>query len=257
MNQKHKNFCFCTLALRPKYRLLTQQLASDLEKYSPGTSLLAFTDEPNDFSNNLNVLAFKHNQQGILHCYNDKSLIMEIALSKFNTAIYIDADTRILSPLPDDLNWNPGITVGHCENLIDHVTKYTPERLEHIQKVASNLHIPLESTSYLGESLFIVTRDGGNEIEYFKYWTMIGRYLELNGIHSGEGNAMGLAAKKVGWTISKDGWQEIRSATQHLDASHINKQQTSWDKWKRRLGYHYRLNKARLIALQDFDFYYR
>ena len=45
MSYEHKDFCFCTLALRDKYRLLAQQLASDLEKYAPGTKLLVLTDE--------------------------------------------------------------------------------------------------------------------------------------------------------------------------------------------------------------------
>jgi hypothetical protein len=256
MNYQQQNYCFCTLALRKKYRLLTQQLANDLAKYAPAKSFVVLTDEPTDFKNYANVLAFKHKQRGILHCYHDKSLVMELALSRFDAAIYIDADTTVLSPLPDTLTWQPGITAGHCENLVAHVTRYTPDRLKHIQKVASHLNINLEDSPYIGESLFIIARDEGREIEYLKYWAKIGRYLELRGIHAGSGNAMGLAAAKVGWNVAKDGWFEVRNITKHLDASYTNKQ-TNWDLWKRKLGYHYRLNKARLLALTDFNFFYR
>ncbi|KZL49307.1 hypothetical protein A2T98_13510 [Nodularia spumigena CENA596] len=256
MSYEHKDFCFCTLALRNKYRLLAQQLASDLEKYAPGTKLLVLTDEPRCFQDNANVLAFQHRQHGILHCYHDKSILMETALSKFSTAIHIDADTRILATLPDNLHWKPGITAGHYENLVEHVTKYNPERLQPLQKVASHLNIDLQTVTYIGESLFIITRDNGREVDYLKYWAMIGRYLELRGIHAGAGNAMGIAATKVGWTISQDNWQEIKDVIHHTDASYSNKQKSSWEKLQRRIGYHYRLNLARIMALKNAKFYY-
>ncbi|AUT03231.1 hypothetical protein CLI64_24020 [Nostoc sp. CENA543] len=256
MTYEQQDYCFCTLALRKKYRQLTQQLAGELAKYAPGKMFVVLTDQPADFQDYANVLAFKHNQRGILHCYHDKSLVMELALAKFTAAIYIDADTTILSPLPENLHWKPGITAGHCENLVAHVTRYTPERLPHIRKVAAHLNITLEDAPYIGESLFMIARDEGREIEYLKYWAKIGRYLELRGIHAGSGNAMGLAAAKVGWDVSREGWSEVRNITKHLDASYTNKQSV-WDLWKRKLGYHYRLNKARLTALTDFQFFYR
>ncbi|MEA5513549.1 hypothetical protein [Nodularia sp. UHCC 0506] len=256
MNHAQRDFCFCTLALRHKYRLLAQQMATDLEKYSPGATLLVLTDEPSCFQENSNVLAFKHRQQGILHCYHDKSILMEIALSQFPVAIHIDADTRILAPIPNNLQWKPGITVGHFENLVEHVKQYTPERLQPLQKVASHFNIDLATVTYVGESLFVIARDNGKEIDYLKSWAMIGRYLELRGIHAGAGNAMGIAATKVGWKIFQDGWQELKVVMHHTDASYGNKQMTLWEKWERRLGYHYRLNLARVMALKNAKFYY-
>ena len=257
INTQSQKFCFCTLALRKKYRLLTQSLAKDLEKYAPGKKLLIYTDSPQDFANYPNVLAFPYNQKGILHCYHDKRFIMAEALSKFDAVIYIDADTKIIAKIPDEINFQPGITVGHTENLVEHVNKYTPERIEILDKVASKLNISLPTVTYMGESLFIIAKDEGKEIDFFHYWGIVSNYLELKGIHAGAGNAMGLAATKVGWTIKQDGWQNIRQVTQHLDAASNSTQQTTWDKWQRRLGYHYRLNKARIMALKDFAFYYQ
>jgi hypothetical protein len=257
MNQAQKDYCFCTLALGQKYRVLTKQLAEDLEAKSPGTFLVVYTDEPNDFNKNNNILAFKHQQQGILHCYNDKRLVISESLSRFKTAICIDADTRILNVIPDHIEWTPGITVGHRENLIAHVSKYTPERLAAISNVGSKLNLNLEEVEYVGESLFIITRDQGREMEFLQIWGVIGRYLELKGIHSGEGNSMGLAAAKVGWKINTDGWETIKQSTKHLDASHMSNQMNRWDKFQKRLAYHYRLNQAKLMALQNFNFYYR
>lgn len=76
---------------------------------------------------------------------------------------------------------------------------------------------------------------------------------------------MGLAAAKVGWKInSNEGLNIVQQLTQHLDASYQENshlfaptKRTAWDNIKRRLDYHYRLNRARLEALKDFDFYFR
>ncbi|MBD2778464.1 hypothetical protein [Iningainema tapete] len=255
MNLTQKDFCFCTLALGKKYRLLAQQLAQDLANNVTDTFLVIYTDDTQDFSSYTNVLAYQHKQQGILNCYNDKRLVLAKALEKFNAAVFVDADTRILNNIPFAVQWKPGITAGHCENLIEHVTKYNPERLKPLKKVALKLNLPLDNTNYVGECLFVIARDEGRELEFFKQWGRIGRYLELRGIHGGEGNTIGLAAAKVGWNVNRDGWQAIRKITKHIGVSHQYNQETVWDKLKLRIGYHYRLNLARLMALKDFTFF--
>ncbi|NES87152.1 MAG: hypothetical protein F6K10_40810 [Moorea sp. SIO2B7] len=256
MNKQEKDFCFCTLALGSSYRKMAKELASDLEKYSPGTFIYIYTDQPEEFREQKNILAFKHYQKGIQRCSNDRRLVIEKVLSKFPIAIHIDADTKLLGNIPDNLEYSPGIT-GCYENLIKHVSKYRPQSMGIIKNVASKLNIPLENANWIGESLYIVARDGGREKEFLKMWGLIASYLELKGMHGGDGNVMGLAAAKVGWKIERsDSWETVNKLREHLDASHQIKR-TSWDNLKRRLGYHYRLNKARFTALKDFDFYYR
>ncbi|HEY9651561.1 MAG TPA: hypothetical protein V6C95_12910 [Coleofasciculaceae cyanobacterium] len=256
MGQTQKDFGFCTLALRPKYRLLAKQLAQDLETYSPGTVLVIGTDEPQDFEACSNVWAFQLHQRGIFHCYHDKRFVIQEALLKCRSAIMIDADTRIAQEVPSHIQWSPGIT-GRNQNIREHITKYTPERLEIIEKVANKLSVQLDDARWIGESLFVVSQDNGKEIEFINIWGKIGDYLELKGIHAGSGNAIGLAAAKVGWTIHEDQWQTLRNVTQHLDASYEKKAKPFVESWQRRLGYHYRLNLARLKALKEFNFYYR
>ena len=98
---------------------------------------------------------------------------------------------------------------------------------------------------------------GEKEKEFFHLWEKISRYVELNGMHGGDGNVMGLAAAKVGWTVNNsETWQGIQEITKHLDASH-QRRASFWGDLQRRLAYHYRLNRTRLVALKDFDFYYR
>lgn len=258
MKPSEKDFCFCTLALGSKYHTLAKQLAKDLEKYSLGTKLVILTEKPEEFREEKNTLAFPHQQQGILHCYHDKRLAVEKALSFFRVAISIDADTKITDRIPDNLEFEPGI-FGRNENLIPHVNKNRPANLEIINNVANKLNIDCQKAKWIGESLYIVVRDEGREKEFIKHWGIIGNYLELKGMHSGSGNVMGLAAAKVGWNITKsESWEKLNKIRQHLDASDdIKKPKSFGENLKRRLGYHYRLNKARLAALTDFNFYYR
>ena len=259
MTQKQKNFCFCTLALGQRYRDITKELVKDLETNAPGISLVIYTEKPNDFSSHKNVIAFKHHQQGILHCYNDKRVLCQKAISLFPVAICIDADTRVLESLPEDIEWKPGITGWH-KNLVEHVSKYRASSLPILQKLADKLNIydeSFNSSGWIGEALFIIVRDNGKEIEFLETWGKISKYAELKGMHAGEGSLMGLAATKVGWVINSEAWQKISRVTQHWDASHSKPKATYWDRLQKRIGYHYRLNKSRIMALRDFVFYYK
>ncbi|NET45308.1 hypothetical protein [Okeania sp. SIO2B3] len=259
MTAEQKDFCFCTLALGQRYRDISKELAKDLETNAPGISLVIYTEKPDDFSSYKNVMAFKHYQQGILHCYNDKRFLCQKAISLFPVAIYIDADTRILESLPEDIEWKPGIT-GRHKKLVEHVSKYRASSLPILKKLADKLNISDDSfnnSSWIGESLFIIVRDNGKEIEFLETWGKVSRYAELKGMHAGEGSLMGLAAAKVGWVINSEAWEKLTGITQHWDASRSKPKANSWDNLQKRMGYHYRLNKTRIMALRDFEFYYR
>jgi len=259
MTQEQEKFCFCTLALGQRYRDISKELAKDLETNAPGTSLVIYTEKPDDFSRYKNVMAFKHHQQGVLHCYNDKRFLCQKAISLFPVAIYIDADTRILESLPQDIEWKAGMT-GRHKNLVEHVSKYRASSLPILKKLADKLNISDDSFNncrWIGESLFIIVRDSGKEIDFLETWGKVSRYAELKGMHAGEGSLMGLAAAKVEWVIDSEVWEKISGVTQHWDASRSKPKQTYWDKLQKRMGYHYRLNKTRMMALRDFEFYYR
>ncbi len=255
MEQQKENFCFCTLALGTKYRELAKNIAIDLEKYAPGIYFVVGTDHPQDFQQQKNIISVKLYQQGILHCYNDKRIILEKSLLQFTSAIYIDADTKIVGYIPTKINFPPGI-VGCYRNILTHVSKYRPQDLDKLRTVANKLNITFESANWIGEALFIVTKDDGKEQEFFATWKKIALYLQLRGMHAGEGNTMGLAAAKVGWQVSKNEWAKLKDLVQHLEASRNSRKSTLWQQLTKKIGYHYRLNKNRLLALKDFNFYY-
>ena len=252
----NKNFCFCTLAMGERYRAMAGQLARDLEGNFPGGAFIVLTDEPRYFKGHSNVVAFKHRQRGVFSCYNDKRFVMAKALSLYRTAICFDCDMRITKTLPEAVNFLPGIS-GCGEALTTHVRRNRPERLERITALARKLDIPLEGTNWIGESLWSVTRDEGRECDFLKCWDVAARYAELHGIHDGEGVLVGMATRKAGWTLDHAIWASFNACVTHLDASERRGKSTFWQSLKKRLGYHYRLNKARLLALRDFDFYYR
>lgn len=254
---KEKDFCFCTLALGKKYRDLAKNLAISLQQYSSGTYFIVGTDKVQDFAEHSNTIAFKLYQEGILHCYNDKRLVIKRGLSQFEKAIYIDADTMIAQLIPQIVNC-PTAIVGCHEPMLPHINRYRSQDVGLIEQVAKKLSLDIEGVKWVGEALFIIKKDGGKEQEFLNAWEKIARYLELQGFYSGEGNIMGLAAATVGWEIERsDSWKTIKHSVTHIDASTQNTSKTKWDHLKRRSGYHYRLNKNRLIALRDYNFYYR
>lgn len=252
------DFCFCTLALRSPYRQLARQLAFDLERYAPGVKLIVGTDRPQAFADCTNVVAFWLKSQGILHCFHDKRFVLERAHTYCNTAIMVDADTRLQQQLCLQPVTVPGIAAVHCENLIEHVQRYTPERLPHLQRLADKLDVDLASVQFVGEALFALMGHPQQTTIFLQQWDVIARYLELHGVHAGEGNAIGLAAAKAGLTLTQPTWlMRINRDRQHLDASQRTTTSNAAAQWLRRLRYHKRLNQSRLRAMQDFAFYYR
>jgi hypothetical protein len=242
------DYCFCTLALRSSYRTIAKNLAEDLKKYAPKVTLIIFSDEPDDFKDYQNILAFKYNQKGIPHCWNDRRFVVEKALSMYRTAIHIDADTRILANVPEQIEWQPGIT-AMTDDLLPNAQNwmYAPD-VKLMQNVANQFKIPLEKAKLIHESLYIITKDEGRELEFLKQWDILAKTLELKGYTSSDGFIMGMAAQKVGWSINNYGWENLKSLTNHFFAND-RKQKSFWKRLKEKINYSYRLNRDRLTHI--------
>lgn len=246
------DYCFCTLALGSPYRLIAKNLAEDFKKFAPKVNLIIFSDQPDDFKNFENVKAFKYHRKGIPHCWNDRRFVVEKALSMYRTAIHIDADTRILANIPEQIEWLPGIT-AMTNDLLQHADEwmYAPD-VELMKNVAKELKIPLEEAKLIHESLYIITRDDGREFEFLKQWDIIAKTLELKGYKSSDGYLMGMAAQKVGWSINKYGWDAVKSRTNHFFADD-RKPKSFLNRLKRKIIYSYRLNRARLTQIFQLE----
>jgi hypothetical protein len=294
MDKQIQEFCFCTLALGERYRSHTFLLAQDIEKYSPGTSLVILTDKPQEFSKYSNVLAFKHQQKSI-GCYHDKRFVIAKALSMFNTCIFLDADIRIVDNIKPDMKWLPGITARSCTSVIKHNEAYIHSvidlhkasryrDLKILEQIAQKLDINLEDINiqFVMEMLFIVTRQDGRELDFLKYWETIALYCELNGFYGAEGYAIGLAAAKAGMPVRWDAMDGIDYFKDWIEKQKIKKGQAKADekltyfqqheaieyrkrhflkkvvsKLNKKIGYYYRYFSLRIATISDFNFYYR
>src|SRR5262245_21490568 len=114
--------CFCTLAIHAPYRQRARLLCADA-----GTvPWVVLTDEPDDFAD-LPVRAIRHAPTGpmavdyLAHlpptgegrgaaAYHDKRFALLAALQDFDTAIYVDADSRVTA-LPPLGVFPPGLAV--------------------------------------------------------------------------------------------------------------------------------------------------
>jgi len=293
MTQAEPEFCFCSLALGQKYRSLALLLAKDIEKYSPHTSFIVLTDHPSDFNQQSNVRAFKHRQQGVL-CYHDKRFVIAKALSMFNSCIFIDADMRILAPVPQDMEWVriPGLTARVCEFMPERYAKVF-DRTANVKlcrefKVTEkatekfNLELENDQVKFVYEFLFAITKDSGKEIDFLNYWDVLARYFELNGIYDAEGNAIGLAAAKAGLRVRWSAMDGVSFFKDKTELVRIQKGQSKMEEMSKyfeqqkmlehpnrsiferivvKLGkiikHLYNLVRLRIASLNNFDFYYR
>ncbi|WP_199306786.1 hypothetical protein [Anabaena sphaerica] len=277
--QNPSKFCFSTLALGKNYRALALELAKDLAQFAPNIPFVILTDNPQDFQEMSNVLAFPHQQQSI-GCYHDKLFVIEKGLSLFNSCIFMDADMRILAPITDALNWQPGITAKIAwHNIVKH--NKNPREIEIFQKVAQKFNLQLEDITFVHECLFVVTRDEGREIDFIETWKRMAAYCELNKYYRGEGHSIGLAAAKSGLKIRTDSmeyisffkdkleWQKIKNGEtdiqeksvyiqrqKELEYPQISLFERVIKKLFKIIMYLYRSIKLKIYSLTDIRFFY-
>lgn len=239
MKTPNKDLCFCTFAGGTVYRNLVKNLIGDLTKYAPGTPFILLTDKPSDFSDveNDDILIFGHKRQGVL-CYHERRFAIAHALSKFNSCMYLDADVRICAPVPQNLSWLPGITARSCTSLIKHfrgrLDKTDPPRLSLVKEfnfykdMAKKIGLDLEKDpiTFVNEFLFVVTRDGGKEVEFLEQWQKLALYAELHQHHKHPAYAIGLAAAKIGFPIRHDTMEGLDFFDDRIEQVRIAKGQS-------------------------------
>lgn len=219
---------FCTLAIHEPYRRRARMLCEDLQL----VPWFVLTDEPGDFAD-LKVAAIAHRPTGPMAvdyryrlpamgtgtaAYHDKRFALQAALEAFDTAVYVDADSRISGPisLPE---FPPGITV--CSetrwNIEQHFAAYGAWRRPVFAELAIHLfgdEAILNTAKWCPENLIAITKDGQESL-FFKAWTEAAEFLQCRGVYSGEGGAIGLAAAYASWKVNFDAAQSLASAIQH------------------------------------------
>lgn len=208
--------CFCTLAIHGPYRQRARLLCADLAPLP----LVVLTDEPADFVD-LPVHAIRHESTGPMAAdylerlaptgnsrgtaaYHDKRFAVQAALNDFDTAIFLDADSRIIG-VPPVAHFRPGLAVIPVvqRSIAAHLETCGSWRLPAFEELARDLVGTTEvllAARWCHETCFAVTKDG-SENRFFSAWGRAAAVLQKLEVFSGEGGAMGLAAACAGWTV--------------------------------------------------------
>jgi len=227
---RNASVCFCTLAIHGPYRERARLLVGDV----PEGPWVVLTDEPEEFEG-LPVRAIKHQPTGPMAidfgtrspatgiergepAYHDKRFALQAALEEFETAIFVDADTRVRA-LPKAPVFKAGIAVTKVVNasIAEHLSRYGSHRRPAFEKLAVQLTGDVEminSARWCSEALFAITKDG-NEGKFFETWERCAELLQSEGLFTGEGGVIGLAAVCAGWTVDYETLGKLARKMQH------------------------------------------
>ena len=92
---------------------MAKKLAEDLDAYARGIDFVIVTDRQEDFQTYANVKTYPYKQKSRVIVF-DKLIALEKALELFDSAIFIDADSRIYDTLRQPLEFQPGLTALSC-----------------------------------------------------------------------------------------------------------------------------------------------
>jgi hypothetical protein len=136
--------------------------------------------------------------------YHDKRFAIAEALKEFDTAIYVDADSRIRS-LPSLRPFSPGLAVLPVveKSVAEHLETCGSWRLPFFSELARHLTGDtkiLSQARWCHEALIAVTtnEDGSR---FFNAWATAANFLQTRDVYSGEGGVIGLAAAIAGWSV--------------------------------------------------------
>jgi hypothetical protein len=211
-----QNWCFCTLALGKPYWNLTKQLAGDLSRFAPGVKLLVLTENTETFKDIPNVQAVRHRKRSMLG-YNDKLCVIRKALEQYRTAVFVDADSRVLGPI--DIRpemFQPGLqgfliyTWAWIQNDTHNV--YHAYNVRMMTLLREKFEFPDgRDILFVCEGLFSVTTGGETDVESFLgKWNQLAEFCERKGCFRHEGFSIGLAAKLTNFPIGQDDFSWLK-----------------------------------------------
>jgi hypothetical protein len=230
--------CFCTLAIHEPYRERARTLIRD----APHVPWFILTDAPAEFaecaevpSSPLGFRAVHHEPTGPMAvdylerlpltgnnrgaaAYHDKRFALMGALELHDTAIFLDADSRI-SQLPSMDRFPPGICVLPVvvKSVRAHLATAGSWRLPAFVALAEHLTGGtdlLDSARWCHESCVAITKDG-RETAFFEVWGRAAAFLQERAVFSGEGGVIGFAAQMAGWSIDDTSLLAVGAAVHH------------------------------------------
>ena len=140
------------------------------------------------------------------------------ALQDYDTAIYVDADSRI-SRLPKLKGFHRGLAVLPLlrYSIDEHLNLCGSWRRGVFEDLAQQLTGDVEvlkKARWCAEPLLAVTKDG-RESAFFEAWGIGADFFQSRRVYSGEGGVIGLAAAYAGWTIDYHSLTKLGQCIQH------------------------------------------
>ena len=222
--------CFCTLAIHAPYRRRARLLCGDALQ----VPWIVLTDEPEDFAD-LPVRAIRHAATGPMAvdylsrlpktgegrgaaAYHDKRFALLEGLKEFDTAIYLDADSRIkklpsIGVLPTGLAVLPVVRKSVEEHLAACGSWRFPVFEELARHLTGDVEI-LHQARWCHETLVAVSR-GKSTFDFFDAWSTGADFLHSRGVYSGEGGVIGVAAAYAGLNVDYDTLTRLANSVQH------------------------------------------
>jgi hypothetical protein len=150
--------------------------------------------------------------------YHDKRFALLAALEEFDTAIYVDADSRIVklptrSVFPTCLAVLPVVRKSVAEHLATCGSWRLPVFEELARQLTGDVEI-LRLARWCHETLLAVTR-GRSTSDFFDAWSVGADFLQARGVYSGEGGVIGVAAAYAGWNVDYDTLKRFADSIQH------------------------------------------
>ena len=199
---------------------------------APQLPWIVLTDQPEDFDG-LALRAVHHSPTGPMAeefltkwtpngqgrpAYHDKRFALQAALKEFDTAIFVDADTR-MSDIPKLPVFPSRICVVKevQASIVEHLSRYGSDRLPAFEELSVRLtgsKETLKTARWCSEALFAITKDG-NESKFFDAWDHCAEFLQSKNLFSGEGGVIGLAVVCAGWTVNYRALSRLAAATRH------------------------------------------
>lgn len=198
---------------------------------------MVLTDAPDDFAG-LPVRAIRHAPTGPMAAdylaslpptgegrgaaaYHDKRFALLAALENFDTAIYVDADSRVsagglLKPgtFPHGLSVLPVVQRSVAEHLETCGSWRLPFFVDLARHLTGGTTDILRAARWCHEALVAVTKDG-RESRFFEAWGQAADFLQARGLYTGEGGVIGLAAARAGWNVDYEAIARLAASVQH------------------------------------------
>lgn len=136
-------YCFCTIAYGEEYVILAKRLAKDVKRYCYQVPFIVFTDKKDYFTDISQVKVFDYRPH-FSNCVYDKILAVRKCLTIYDSAIYIDADSRIYKEVNTEKKLPQGIAALTCYSLTEHFKGLITKRMRKF----STAHDEISSMSH-------------------------------------------------------------------------------------------------------------